>query len=139
MSIFSRIFRRNKKSEKEFDPGVKGNASERLLDHGFSYGDIYANEKALTAMFEKEKKFPVGSIIIREKWVRSLTQPEKVIAMVKRGSGFSTPTADWEFFAFDGSNFRLRSRETVGNCATCHAYAESDWAFRSYISALNSH
>jgi hypothetical protein len=95
-------------------------------------------------MFEKEKTFPVGSIIIREKWarvregwgIRSFAEPERVIAMVKRESGFSTHTADWEFFSFDGSNFRLRSRETVGNCATCHVKAENtDWAFRSYISA----
>jgi len=90
-------------------------------------------------MFQKEKKFPVGSIIIREKRSRSSTEPEKVIAMVKRESGFSSLTADWEFFAFEGAKFKLRSRETVGNCATCHVYAESDWAFRSYISALNSH
>ena len=87
-------------------------------------------------MFEKEKKFPVGAIIIREKWSRSITEPEKVIAMVKRESGFSKPTADWEFFSFDGGNFKLRSRETAGNCATCHVQAEkTDWAFRSYIAA----
>jgi hypothetical protein len=106
-----------------------------LSDHGFSFAsEIYANEKALVAMYDKEKKFPVGSIIIREKWTRSLTSPEKVIAMVKRQSGFNKPTGDWEFFLFDGGSLSLRSRETSGNCAACHVQSEkSDWAFRCYI------
>lgn len=108
-----------------------------LLDakgHETTIGDVYANEKARTNIYYNKPNFPVGSMIVREKYSLMGTIPETVIAMVKRDAGFNAATGDWEFFVFNGRDLALQSRESVGSCATCHARAkDTDWTFRTYM------
>lgn len=114
------------------DPRIKD-----LIDpdnHNTTIGDVYANDKARTNFFYNQPDFPVGSIIVREKYSTLGSTPETVIAMVKREKGFNDATGDWEFFVFNGRDMALTSRESVGSCATCHARAkETDWTFRTYM------
>lgn len=100
-----------------------------------SYGFIYANEIAKPEIEKDQPKFPVGSIIVREKnKTKDAEIPEKFIAMVKREDGFSKETDNWEFFVFDGKELQMQKRETVGNCAECHSKAkQDDWVFREYL------
>lgn len=104
-------------------------------DHELSFGMVYANDLAKTEIEKENPQFPVGSIIVREKNETATSEPpQTVIAMVKREKGFSEATGDWEFFVFDGADLKLNSRESVGNCATCHIQAEkTDWVFRDYL------
>jgi hypothetical protein len=76
----------------------------------------------------KSGRYPVGTII-------QLVPQE---AMVKRASGFSPATDDWEFFSFDVSatGTRILSRGGAkvlnrfgGSCASCHAAAGSQFDF----------
>jgi hypothetical protein len=70
--------------------------------------------------------YPTGSVV-------QLVPGE---AMVKRASGFSPVTNDWEFFELDnspaGTEIRKRGFADVvnrfgGNCLACHAKAEAKW------------
>lgn len=72
--------------------------------------------------------YPVGTII-------QLVPQE---AMVKRASGWSPATNDWEFFFLDvtakGATIVTRGAEKTvnrfgGNCASCHSLAEPKWDF----------
>jgi hypothetical protein len=70
--------------------------------------------------------YPVGTVL-------QLIPTE---AMVKRGSGWSSTTGDWEFFALDvteeGTTIAARGADEVvnafgGNCFDCHSAAEPQW------------
>ncbi len=100
-----------------------------------SFGVVYANDLAKSQIANEKPNYPVGSIIIREKFLtEELVAPEVVIAMVKRQPGFSKNTGDWEFFVFDGKEMALNKRETKGSCADCHlAVKDADWVFRDYV------
>jgi hypothetical protein len=103
--------------------------------HGVFLGVVYANDLARGEINKENPQFPAGSIIVREKFRFHVNRPpEVVIAMVKREKNFSPKTGDWEFFVFDGKEFDLKQRETVGSCSACHAQAEkTDWVFRDYL------
>lgn len=70
--------------------------------------------------------YPVGTIIQH--------LPDE--AMVKRHSGFSPETKDWEFFLLtlsaEGTTFASRGPDisTMGStCASCHVLADDQWDF----------
>ena len=107
-----------------------------VATHGVStFAEIYANTEAQKIIENNLTRFPIGSIIVREKWdVETGGEAQSVIAMVKREPGFSKDTDDWEFFAFAAKDLRLKRRETKGDCAACHAQAKSDdWVFRRHL------
>lgn len=106
------------------------------VSHGvLTFAVIYANDLAKMVIEKEIANFPVGSIIVREKRETATSEtPQSVIAMVKRERGFSKETNDWEFFSFEAKDFKLRKRETTGDCAKCHIQAEkTDWIFRDYL------
>jgi hypothetical protein len=122
-------------TEKDKPDTVPQAPSSEVADHGFSYGVVYANEIAAAEINKSSHKFPVGSMIVRER-LDSLTavSPTVVIAMVKRESGFSKGTGDWEFFSFTGTDLKLLSRQTAGSCAECHTKKrDADWVFLDYL------
>jgi len=86
-------------------------------------------------MVKGNTSFLSGSIIVREKLLRAdATEPALVTAMIKRERGFSPATNDWEFFIIDRGLRRIKDRDTVGNCASCHITAkETDWVFKTYL------
>jgi hypothetical protein len=118
-------------------PAYRPDDSKPREDHttGESFARVYANEQARPAMVKGNTSFPSGSIIVREKLLRAdATEPALVTAMIKRERGFSTATNDWEFFVIDRGLTRIKDRDTVGNCASCHASAKAtDWVFKTYI------
>ena len=88
-----------------------------------SFGVVYANEPAARAMSAGEAaKFPVGSVIVREKLLSAdQTKPELLAVMVKRAAGFNPAGGDWEFLILDGAASRVRDRQKKGGCLDCHA------------------
>ena len=127
------IFLKNQLPRRESGSKKKEKTSHSEMDSTF--GIVYVNDLA-KAEIEKEKpNFPVGSIIVREKNATATSEtPETVIAMVKRGKGFSRKTGDWEFFTFSGAGLKMQKRETKSDCSKCHKQAEkSDWVFRDYL------
>jgi hypothetical protein len=114
---------------------VKQQGTDNAADHQFSFGVVYANSLANSEILKDDPKFPVGSIIVREKnQTETSLIPQTIIAMVKREKGFSSKTGDWEFIVLNGGNMKLQSRETTGSCSACHVQTEkTDWVFRNYI------
>jgi hypothetical protein len=104
-------------------------------DHNLSYGVVYANDIAALEINNSTPRFPVGSILVRERLTEPTSPvPTAVIVMLKRPAGFSKATGDWEFFMMNGADMKLVSRETTGNCAACHTRAEkTDWVFMDQL------
>ncbi|HXD32166.1 MAG TPA: cytochrome P460 family protein [Pyrinomonadaceae bacterium] len=75
--------------------------------------------------------FPVGSMIVREKFLqKDDQQPELLAAMVKRAPGFSKRTGDWEYLVLDGDGKKLRERTQKGECYGCHSKQKNqDYVF----------
>ena len=64
---------------------------------------------------------PTGSIIVREKLAKADDkQPQLVAVMVKRPSGFSPTSGDWEYLILDGALTKIRERQKKGACLDCH-------------------
>ena len=120
--------RRTEKPEKRLDNPHENNQT-------VSFGVVYANDLAKAEIEKQKPRFPVGSIIVREKNAAETSElPEILIAMVKREKNFSKPTGDWEFFTFSGADLKMQTRETKSDCAKCHSNVkESDWVFRNYL------
>ena len=96
------------------------------------FGVVYANEPAARAMSEgKGAKFPVGSVIVREKLPSAdAPKPELLAVMVKRAAGFNPAGGDWEFLVLDGAASRVRERQRKGSCLECHAsQRQSDFVY----------
>lgn len=92
-------------------------------DHAYTYGVVYANDAAARVMLAPAPwKFPVGSVIVREKLLSlDQTKPELLAVMVKRAAGFNPAGGDWEFLIIDGAQTRVRERQKKGSCLECHA------------------
>jgi len=80
---------------------------------------------------DKPTSFPVGSIIVREKFLRKEDkQPELLAAMIKRAPGFSKSSGDWEYLVFDGAATKVRDRKKKGDCYECHSqHKDRDYVF----------
>jgi hypothetical protein len=100
-----------------------------------TFARYFANELAETEIYKDAPKFPVGSIIVREKLLSAEdTNPELVTAMIKREKGFSRKTGDWEYLVVEGGLNKIKSREKVGSCSKCHAgAAQTDFVFKTYL------
>ena len=84
-------------------PGVipdRNGKAERAEDSGHTstFGVVYANDIAGPSMLSKEiVKFPVGSVIVREKLAStSAINPDILAVMIKRGAGFNRKAGDWD-------------------------------------------
>ncbi len=98
---------------------------------------VYINEIGRDEMVtEHDPQFPVGSIIVKEKWFNpnSDAQPELMTVMRKRESGFNPECGDWEFATFEGDGLTQTSQGRHASCMKCHTRKpESDFVFRSYL------
>lgn len=105
-------------------------------DSANSFGVVYANELARHALMdEKKPRFPVGSIVIREKLSQAEdARPLVLVAMVKHGQGFNPKANDWEFLVIDGNASTIQRREKTGDCLACHKeQKKTDFVFRYYL------
>jgi len=84
-------------------------------------------------LVKKERKFPFGSIIVREKLLHPKAAPELLAVMIKREAGFNPKAGDWEFLILTGDAAKVKSREKTGGCLECHSRSASDFVFRSHL------
>ena len=99
---------------------------------GSPLGVVYVNELAGQAIAAgKSGKFPVGSIIVREKLAKpDDKEPELVAVMIKREPGFNPAGGDWLFLTADGTLAKIRERQKKGSCLDCHqSQRDSDFVF----------
>lgn len=94
-------------------------------EDGNIFGVVYANDLAndfLKANAKRSKRFPIGSIIVREKLAKADdAQPQLLTAMIKRARGFNPKANDWEFLIIDGTISKILEQQKQGSCLKCHA------------------
>ena len=98
-----------------------------------TFGFAYVNDIARESMFSKKSaKFPVGSIVVREKLLTpTAPSPNVLVVMVKREKGFNPKANDWEFLTVSGDLKKIENREKEGKCQACHtSEAKNDFVFR---------
>jgi Cytochrome P460 len=119
-------------------------ARKKQGPHAHTSIRVFMNDLAADAFRQARARFPVGSIIVKEKsgqWydpggselARESTH-DGVGGMVKRSPGFDATHGDWEYFYFeDVSNV---ASGKISSCLGCHGGAASrdyvfgDWAKR---------
>ncbi|MDQ2987019.1 MAG: cytochrome P460 family protein [Armatimonadota bacterium] len=119
--------------------------------HMTKYFTVYVNDVGKAAMLSKgQPKFPVGSIIVKEKVApamslsdanfdakktvpKSFEKPELLTVMIKRDKGFNPKCGDWEFRTAK-SDGKYNVGETTNHCVSCHeSRPTNDFTYRTYI------
>lgn len=111
--------------------------------HTSAVFQVWVNQKGKSAMLAKTPKpFPVGSIIVKEKFERSSarfdekTVPDLLTVMIKREKGFDPDNGDWQYATTKSARQQLNF-ERLGYCADCHRHQKTtDYVFRAYGSYL---
>ena len=115
------------------------NIAQRNRDpHSNKFIIVYVNEIGRHAMMEeKQPKFAVGSVIIKEKLTsKTSTQPELLTVMLKREAGFNPQSGDWEYLVLDGTATKTEARGRLQNCQSCHlSQSTTDFVYRNYLAA----
>lgn len=109
--------------------------------HIDTYITVYVNAIGKQAMrATKNVSFPVGSVIIKEKYeidkttykMKPNSPPKLMTVMIKRQKGYSPTTGDWEYLVTKG-NGELQARGKIAKCQNCHAKQKNtDYVFRTY-------
>lgn len=117
---------------------IPRNDTDRLPQnpHDTNYITVFVNPIGSDAMMtQDDPKFPVGSIIVKEKFT-TLDSPEPVLltVMKKRETGYDVTRGDWEYMVVDGAMSTIGARGTLGTCQSCHLEkADQDFVFRTYL------
>jgi hypothetical protein len=97
---------------------------------------VYVNNIGRKAMFEANPKFPVGSIIVKEKFATDADSRKPVLytIMRKREVGYNPTVGDWEFSVVGANGKDLQASGKLENCQTCHVgRVARDFVFRDYL------
>ena len=104
--------------------------------HLHKYISVFVNPVGREAMMTKQSpKFPVGSMIVKEKLgTADSTRPEVLTAMIKRERGYNPENGDWEFLVLDGAASEIVEQGKLTRCSGCHRpYQQSDFVTRTYL------
>ncbi len=102
---------------------------------------VYANSIAVAPLWDPYEKFPVGSILLKEKFdVEKMDTATLYTGMIKREAGYFPYCGDWEFFTLDGAIAQVTSRGKTESCAACHRdFAKSDFVSKQYAALPADH
>lgn len=90
----------------------------------------YVNAAAVMPMFDPWGKFPVGSLLVKEKFGSDGTS-QLFTGMWKREAGYFPEVGDWEFFTVDGAVTKISER---GKLASGHVGMDKgDYVARDYV------
>ena len=110
--------------------------SELVLDpnpHEKAQFYTFANAAAVLPLFDPWGEFPVGSLLVKEKF-GSDGKSQLFTGMWKREDGYFPEVGDWEFFTVDGAASKVLERGKVASCASCHQeMTKGDFVSRDYI------
>lgn len=111
---------------------------------------VYVTPGGEEAIRSGKGTYPVGTLIVKEKFPWSYTQksdtgkraakkktaeqPELFTVMLKREAGYNPNCGDWEFMLFTGDLKNVAARGKLDSCAACHQdYKQSDFVTRAYL------
>ena len=99
--------------------------------HNQHYIQVYANRSALGA--NRNKPFPVGSILAKEKLLLpNSREPDGVAFMIKQAGSKFAGTGGWEFLYFPVSGKTKADNADSQSCAACHSGAANDYVRGEY-------
>lgn len=104
--------------------------------HIHKYISVFVNSVGREAMMTKRRpKFPVGSMIVKEKLGSPDSKnPEVLTAMIKRKPGYNAESGDWEYLVLDGAASTIDERGKLTRCMGCHQfYKHNDFITRTYL------
>ena len=113
------------------------NKNQQNNVHQTVFGAVYLNDIALSTLPESRPlNYPEGAVIVREKLKTEAGSPELLTAMIKRKKGFNPEANDWEFLLVSGDATKIKKREKVGDCLSCHeSVIGKDFVFDNYLPA----
>jgi hypothetical protein len=103
-------------------------------EHGGYFLRDYMNEIGYSAFESGANAFPVGTVIVKEKFrafdpAELWLEPEAFGIMIKRAAGFNPESNDWEFIYWESPSEIWQGAETTSSCQACHSEAERDFVF----------
>ncbi len=106
--------------------------------HAHSLVSIYMNELAADVFDGGKGAYPVGSVIVKEKWFhpyegddRGPENRDGVGGMIKRPDGYDSEHGNWEYFYFEQPDQIESGR--IASCIDCHEGARNrDFVFASW-------
>jgi hypothetical protein len=104
--------------------------------HLNKYVSVFVNPVGRDQMMTTQQpKFPVGSMIVKEKLGSpDSTTPEVLTVMIKRKPGYNPENGDWEYLVLDGAALMIVERGKLARCSGCHSsYEHSDFVTRTYL------
>jgi Cytochrome P460 len=111
-------------------PGPRWSGPKEPHDDASDLGIVYVNDEGRKAM-TAQSRFPVGSIVVREKPAKDKdAKPELLAVMIKRERGFNPAGGDWLFVTTNGEMTKLKSKQKTGECLACHrTQAKTDFVY----------
>ena len=103
-------------------------------EHGGYFLRDYMNEIGYSAFESGANIFPVGTVIVKEKFrafdsEELWLEPESFGIMIKRAAGFNPESNDWEFIYWESPSAIWQGIEASLSCQACHSEAERDFVF----------
>lgn len=95
---------------------------ERAGPHAMASVHVYASGVAAGEFEKKERQFPAGSVVVKEKLDADLSVVG-IGGMQKMEPGYDSEGGDWQYFHFSESAGFSSGRITT--CRSCHARAKS--------------
>ena len=113
---------------------VRKPGHSQLLPKPAAVFQVYVTPAAVTAMTAPKPAFPVGTILLKQKFSAANAQePELYTGMLKQEKGFNPDCGDWEFFTLNGTGTAVTARGKIESCMECHkSYPQSDFVTRDY-------
>ena len=103
--------------------------------HAFGRMKVYMNDLAKRALQSKSKAFPVGAVVVKEKFIaykanafevlgpeKGKERPTGVTGMIKRAPGYDLQNGDWEYFIQEEGSKPETGKITT--CVSCHQKAK---------------
>ncbi|MGL6076409.1 MAG: cytochrome P460 family protein [Fimbriiglobus sp.] len=111
-------------------------ASESLMNasgpHADGFIQVRVNSESEIA-FRERGTLPLGTVIVKEKFLESTTTLNSYALMTKREPGYFPDGGDWEYTFVTLNPERKVTTGKLMNCASCHHNAAKDYLFRNYI------
>ncbi len=103
--------------------------------HAYSSIHVYMNELVSVAFEQKKKPYPVGAVLIKEKYLYAKGE-NGIGGMIKREPGYHTGHGDWEYFYVEGRGDIEQGK--IESCVQCHKQArQRDYVFGEWAGRTN--